>query len=828
MTNPNVSNEADAARAGASSRWLEVFATFLKLGLTSFGGPIAHIGYFHRELVTRRRWVDDEQYAQLVALGQFLPGPASSQVGFSLGLLRAGWPGGVAAFVAFTLPSVLLLLAFARAMPLLEHPHGQAAIHGLKLLAVAVVAQGVLTMAERLTPDLRRRVIAVAAAAVLIIASTAMAQLIVIVGGACAGLMFCRSSSIPDTASLQPAYGRRAGLILISLFAVLLAASIVLSSGMSPLWSVAAAFYRTGSLVFGGGHVVLPLLQESVVDPGWVRSDDFLAGYGAAQAVPGPMFSLAAFLGARTDAIGDLPGATMSLLAIFAPGLLLMAGMLPLWHSIARAEKAAKAIAGVNAAVVGLLAAALYDPVWTSAVYEWTDIVIVVAAFIVLTVTRTPVLAVVAGCVIASMAVYAQPDESLARSLTIGPAYSGSSVNVVANRRHALFTHDRIQFAAYYDDDRHLVLARRSLDSDEWIAQRTSFTGNVKDAHNSISIAVDSAGILHVAWDQHDNPLNYARGVRPLELELIRVSEMTGVAEQRVSYPEFHRLAAGDLLFLYRDGQSGRGRLVLNRYSVSEGAWRTVQSNLIDGAGERSPYWNLAVDRSGGVHLAWLWRDTPDVATNHDLAYAFSGDAGVTWRSAEGAALDMPITVAADAYVTKIPTRHNLMNPPWITTDAHGRPYIMSYWSDAPNSPAQFRVVHRSEGAWRTETITQRTETFALAGTGTRRPPISRGVLVVEDSEHAPAAHLVYRDDALGGAVLMSTDRLGSGEWRQRMLTQGSPDAWEPSIDPVQWQRFQQLHLLMQTARQRDGNDAEDANTDAADIATLIVDPRRD
>jgi chromate transporter len=403
MTSPNPSNQAETP-SRAVTGWAEVFKTFLKLGLTSFGGPIAHLGYFHREIVTRRRWVDEAQYAQLVALGQFLPGPASSQVGFSLGLLRAGWMGGLAAFVAFTLPSVLLLLAFARAIPLLHEPYGQAAIHGLKLLAVAVVAQGVLTMAQRLTPDLKRRLIAIAAAAVAIIGSTGLLQLIVIVGGAVAGLLFCRVSSGADGANLQPNYGPRTGMVLIIVCAALLVISLVLPADVSPLAAIAAAFYRTGALVFGGGHVVLPLLQEAVVDPGWVSAEDFLAGYGAAQAVPGPMFSLAAFLGARIEQVDDLLGATVSLLAIFLPGLLLMAGMLPLWHSIARANRAAKAIAGVNAAVVGLLAAALYNPVWTSAVHEWTDIVIAAIAFAVLTATRAPVLAVVAGCVAASMA----------------------------------------------------------------------------------------------------------------------------------------------------------------------------------------------------------------------------------------------------------------------------------------------------------------------------------------------------------------------------------------------------------------------------------------
>jgi hypothetical protein len=414
-----------------------------------------------------------------------------------------------------------------------------------------------------------------------------------------------------------------------------------------------------------------------------------------------------------------------------------------------------------------------------------------------------------------------------ARLLSVGPGYSGSSVNVVANRRHAMFTHARMQFAAYYDGDNYLVMARRALDSDEWVTRRSQFKGNAKDAHNSISIGIDGDGFVHVAWDHHDNPLNYARSARSLELELARVSGMTGIAEQRVTYPEFHLLADGDLLFLYRDGQSGRGRLVLNRYSVKERAWRTVQTNLIDGKGARSPYWSLAIDRDGGVHLAWTWRETPDVATNHDLAYAFSRDGGLTWSAIRGSPLHIPLTVATDSYAAKIPAQRNLMNPPWITADWRGRPYIVSYWSDSSDSPAQFRVVHHLKGTWQTETITRRAQKFELAGTGTRRPPISRGVLLVEGSNDEPAAHLIYRDDAHGGgALLLSTDRISSTEWRERELLRGSLGAWEPTIDPVQWQRFQELHLLIQPVQQRDGNDAEEAATPASNVASLIVNPR--
>lgn len=382
----------------------EVFAAFLKLGLTSFGGPIAHLGYFHRELIERRRWIDEAHYAQLVALCQFLPGPASSQLGFALGLLRAGWPGAIAAFVAFTTPSVLLLLVFARLLPVLDHPLGQAAIHGLKLLAVAVVAQGVLGMVQKLTSDMPRRLIAAATAAVVVLSGTTVVQLLVIGVGAVLGLWFCRNVAIPAGATFELRYAHRTGLVVLVVFAVLLVMALTPAEIPSPLASVAAAFYRAGALVFGGGHVVLPLLQEAVVEPGWVGNDEFLAGYGAAQAVPGPMFSLAAFLGARLDgAQGGVIGALVSVIAILLPGLLLVAGALPWWHSIARHPSAARALAGVNAAVVGLLAAALYDPVWTSAVLSPPDFAIALIGFVLLAATRTSSLLVAGWCITATV-----------------------------------------------------------------------------------------------------------------------------------------------------------------------------------------------------------------------------------------------------------------------------------------------------------------------------------------------------------------------------------------------------------------------------------------
>jgi chromate transporter len=400
MSSPPASDAADPSGAAAQGRALEVFQAFLKLGLTSFGGPVAHIGYFHRELIVRRRWLSDAHFAQLVALCQALPGPASSQLGFALGLIRAGWPGALAAFVAFTLPSAILMFAFAWYLPLLDAGAGVTALHGLKLAAVAVVAQGVRSMALQLTPDVPRVLIAVAAGALVLITGASWMQLAAIAAGALLGAIFYRKLPPFTGVSFSVRHSGRTAAILVAAFALLLVGSLVIDRSSPSLASVGAAFYRAGALVFGGGHVVLPLLQQEVVTPGWVSQDEFLAGYGAAQALPGPLFSIAAFLGGRIEGLG---AAIVALVAIFLPGALLVAGALPLWKGIATRAGPVGALAGINAAVVGLLAAALYDPLWKSAIFTPVDFVIALAAFLVLALTRTSVLLVIAGCVLATL-----------------------------------------------------------------------------------------------------------------------------------------------------------------------------------------------------------------------------------------------------------------------------------------------------------------------------------------------------------------------------------------------------------------------------------------
>lgn len=383
----------------------EVFAAFLKLGFTSFGGPIAHLGYFHREFVERRHWIGEGQYAQLVGLCQFLPGPASSQLGFSLGLLRGGWPGALAAFVAFTLPSALLLFAFAAVLPEISGAVGDAAIHGLKIVALAVVAQGVLGMARQLCPDGPRVAIATFVAVSILVSGQAWVPLLAVALSGLAGLAFCRNVPPIGGCGLHPNYGTTLGWILLTAFALLLVGLPLAARGADGLLAVIEAFYRAGALVFGGGHVVLPLLEETVVKPGWISRDDFLAGYGAAQAVPGPMFSLAAYLGARLPGSdGGVIGACVSLGALFLPGFLLAAGILPVWRAMMGRPTAARAVAGVNAAVVGLLGAALYDPVWISAVRGPVDVAIALVGFTLIATWRASALLVVLWCIAASIA----------------------------------------------------------------------------------------------------------------------------------------------------------------------------------------------------------------------------------------------------------------------------------------------------------------------------------------------------------------------------------------------------------------------------------------
>ncbi|MBJ7317243.1 MAG: chromate efflux transporter [Brevundimonas sp.] len=397
-------NAAEGAAQGSAG---EVFFTFLKLGLTAFGGPIAHLGYFRDEIVLRRKWLNEAAYADLVALCQFLPGPASSQVGFALGLMRAGPLGALAAWAAFTLPSAAALVLFAYGAQSLGGPIALALVHGLKLVAVAIVAQAVVGMAMTLTPDAQRAGIAVGATLIVSLAAGGLTQVAAITMGAILGLVVCRGAPQAPVQPLLFPVSRRAGAAALLVFGVLLLGlPFLVIATDSHGWALFEAFYRSGAMVFGGGHVVLPLLQAGVVGPGWVGEDVFLAGYGAAQAVPGPLFTFSAYLGfIGAPAPNGLGGAFIALIGVFLPGLLILVGVVPFWGGVRTRPAAQAALRGANAAVVGILAAALYDPVWESAVLSPIDLTLAAAGFVLLVPFRTPPWLVILSLVASSMAV---------------------------------------------------------------------------------------------------------------------------------------------------------------------------------------------------------------------------------------------------------------------------------------------------------------------------------------------------------------------------------------------------------------------------------------
>jgi chromate transporter len=375
-------------RSGQSGA-LEVLQVFLKLGLTSFGGPVAHLGYFREEFVARRKWLDEASYVDIVALCQFLPGPASSQVGLAIGLSRAGYPGALAAWTGFTLPSAIALMLFAYGVEAIGGVAASAWVHGLKIAAVAVVAMAVLGMMRSLAPDRQRATLAVAAACITLAMPTSFGQIGAIVLGGLAGMALLRDQGASKPSfSIPPSVTRLHGTIALLLFFGLLIALPLAASPRAGLpLQLFDSFYRSGSLVFGGGHVVLPLLQAEVVPRGWVTNDAFLAGYGAAQAVPGPLFTFAAYLG---TVIGGWPTGVLCLIAVFLPSFLLVIGAMPFWDALRRGTIAQAGLKGVNAAVVGLLLAALYHPVWTAGITSARDFALGITAFLLLFMWQTP------------------------------------------------------------------------------------------------------------------------------------------------------------------------------------------------------------------------------------------------------------------------------------------------------------------------------------------------------------------------------------------------------------------------------------------------------
>ncbi len=391
----------------------------------------------------------------------------------------------------------------------------------------------------------------------------------------------------------------------------------------------------------------------------------------------------------------------------------------------------------------------------------------------------------------------------------VGPGWAANSVNAVVFRKNALASDGAHQYIAYYDGSGQVVLGKRRLGGDAWELRRTDWRGNVRDAHNAISIMVDGEGVLHMAWDQHNNALNYVRGVAPGSLEL-RAAPMLGRDEASLSYPEFFRMPDGGLLFLYRDGGSGRGNLVANRYVPGKG-WRRVADNLISGEGQRNAYWQAGVDGLGVIHLSWVWRESPDVASNHDMAYARSRDGGASWENSSGQPYSLPITAASAEYAARIPQNSDLINQTSMAFDAQGRPYIASYWRTKDSAIPQYRVLYRRDDGWRRLDLDFRKTAFSLAGMGTKAIPIARPQLLIDGHASNPSGLLVFRDSERGERVsVVRIPGFDAPRWSVHDLTDTSVGAWEPSYDTELWRREGQLHLYLQAVRQVDGEGLAD------------------
>lgn len=383
-----------------------------------------------------------------------------------------------------------------------------------------------------------------------------------------------------------------------------------------------------------------------------------------------------------------------------------------------------------------------------------------------------------------------------------GKGYSSTSVNATVFRNNSIVTRGDTQYISFYDGDGYLVVGKRRLGSGQWTLHRSQYKGNVRDAHNIISMMVDGDGYLHLSFDHHGQKLNYCRSITPDTLVLGEKESMLGCEEEDVTYPEFYLLPKGDLLFAYRSGASGRGNLVLNRYNLKSRCWERVQDVLIDGENARNAYWQLCVDAVGTIHLSWVWRETWLVETNHDLCYACSSDGGKTWQKANGEKYELPIRLSNAEYACRIPKNSELINQTSMSTDAEGHPYIATYWRSADSNIPQYRLVWHDGKQWHNRQVMERKTPFSLKGGGTKMIPIARPRMVVDRQW----VYYIFRDEERGSKVSMAyTDDARHGNWQVKDLTDFAVHAWEPSYDTELWKNRKQLHIYVQDTRQGDG-----------------------
>jgi hypothetical protein len=389
--------------------------------------------------------------------------------------------------------------------------------------------------------------------------------------------------------------------------------------------------------------------------------------------------------------------------------------------------------------------------------------------------------------------------------IPIGEGWSNNSVNAVVFRKNSLVTHKNMQYAAYYDPEQYLVLAKRKQGREKWTTKRTFYKGKASDAHNSISIMVDGKGYLHVAWDHHGNPLRYARSLKPGSLELTEQLAMTGQKEDNVTYPEFYKMPDGSLLFFYRYGASGRGDLIINKYDTKTRQWTQLQSNLIDGQGERNAYWQASTDVQGTIHVSWVWRESPDVASNHDLCYARSKDGGNTWEKSNGEKYTIPINVSSAEIAYPIPQNSELINQTSMATDSKGNPVIATYWRDKESAIPQYRMVYHDGQAWHATQIASRKTPFSLSGGGTKRIPISRPQILLWEKDGKQQAYLIFRDIERDDKVSVAVcNNFPTARWEVNDLTVNEVGSWEPSYDTEYWKKKGVLNLFVQKVEQAD------------------------
>lgn len=410
--------------------------------------------------------------------------------------------------------------------------------------------------------------------------------------------------------------------------------------------------------------------------------------------------------------------------------------------------------------------------------------------------------------------------KAAAQTTTVGQGWAGNSVNAVVFRKNSISSWKGNQFIAYYDQQKNVVLAKRKLGGKLWTFRRTQYQGNAADAHRSISLIVDGDGYLHISWDHHGNALNYAVSTAPGSLELGPKSGMTGIKEGNVTYPEFYTLASGNLLFLYRDGSSGNGNLMLNRYDLKIKKWTQVQDGFIDGEGKRNAYWQMAVDVKGVIHVSWVWRESPDVASNHDMCYAQSKDGGKTWEKSTGEKYNLPITVSSAEYAARIPQKSELINQTSMYADAEGHPFIATYWREAGETVPQYHVIYKQDNEWKTVNLSFRKTPFSLSGVGTKSIPVSRPQILAWKQGGKQSLALIFRDQERGekASVAINND-LRENKWTVKDLTTETVGSWEPSYDTELWKNKQILNLYIQKVVQVDLEGK--ANVEATPVQVL-------